>query len=103
MNTIYVFQNGMIGDDLTGDALADDGVFLAGHISSSEAWLKHDMGVTSTRKHEIYAAHFPDGFEVVFVERDAVRERNHAGLEAAYALFLKKNATTEGATDGQSA
>lgn len=83
MNRIYIFANGGWGRDLIGMALAEDGAPLGDHLSSSEAWLKHDMGVTSTQRHDSYAAHYPepDGYEVVYVPLDEVE--THAGLLAA--------------------
>lgn len=62
-------------------AMAEDGHCLASHVSSCEAWAKHDIGYSSKWKHEAYAKHYPDGYELEWVD-DA---RNHAGLDAAYA------------------
>lgn len=64
-------------------AMAEDGTSLASHVSSSEPWAKHDIGITSDWKHEKYRDHYPDGFELVWVEGDP---REHEGLMAAYAL-----------------
>lgn len=53
--------------DLTGYALAEDGVCVANHISSSENFAKHDMGITSDWQHKKYNAHYPDGYELVWI------------------------------------
>lgn len=39
-------------------AIADDGHILAQHICSHESFMPHDLGITSTWKHENYNAHF---------------------------------------------
>lgn len=67
---IRVFIAGSFGrTDIACVAVADDGEELASHISSSETWAKHDLGVTSDRKHDLYRAKYPDGFEVRWVDR----------------------------------
>jgi hypothetical protein len=81
---IYVFLTGRW--ERTGDvmsaALAEDGTGLGGHLSSSESWAKHDMGVTSNRKHEGYREHYPHGYEVVWLDNPEA----DAGWQAAHAL-----------------
>jgi len=64
-------------------AMAEDGTCLASHVSSSESFAKHDIGITSDWKHETYKKHCPDGYELVWV--DDARPGNHPGLDAAYA------------------
>lgn len=87
---IYVFINGSWGQDVIGYALAEDGAVLTHHISSSEQWLKHDMGVTSDWKHDTYRAHYPDGYEVEYVPLEDVNNSAHVGLMDA----LRRNAET---------
>lgn len=78
---VYAFINGTFGsDDFTVFAIAEDGTLLASHMSSSHGWAKHDIGVTSDWKHDQYAEHYPDGYEVEWVDDP----RGHAGLMAAY-------------------
>jgi hypothetical protein len=62
-------------------AMAEDGTSLASHCSSSEHWAKHDIGITSDRKHEKYRAHYPDGYEIVWV--DDAEVMSHPGILAA--------------------
>ena len=57
----------MQNSDVAGYALAEDGTGLASHISSNEDWAKHDMGLTSDLKKEIYEGHYPDGYELEWV------------------------------------
>jgi hypothetical protein len=79
---IYCFINSGKGTDwVTALALAEDGHCLASHDSSCDAWAHHDIGHTSDWKHEEYRKHYPDGYEVEWVEDP----RAHAGLAAAYA------------------
>ena len=87
MNKIYVFPQWSDGDvddtdnpaDHTrgvetyngyvhGVAVAEDGTLLAGHLSSSIGWFASDMGLTSRRKHDLYEAHYPDGYELIASE-----------------------------------
>lgn len=40
---------------------------VANHWSSGEHWCKHDMGITSDWKHDIYKEMYPDGYELVWL------------------------------------
>lgn len=65
-------------------AIAEDGEPLTGHFSTNEEWAKHDMGVTSEWKHDVYKRHYPGGYEVVWLEDasmlpESVIERNRGG------------------------
>jgi hypothetical protein len=81
---IYIFANGEtpVGD-LIGTAIAEDGTLLGQHYSTNAFYMKHDMGLSSENKHNFYRAHYPDGFEVVFVPDPS----KNPGLLAA----LKRN------------
>ncbi len=86
---IFVFCNTMNCHEGAGDwhsmvALAEDGTGLAGHICSSHGWAAHDMGINPDGwKRDLYAAHYPAGFEVVWVEDP--RPGKNLALDAAYA------------------
>lgn len=85
MPKIYVFVNGRFANgDVISQAIAEDGTPLGSHLSSNESFAKHDMGITSTWKHEHYAAHYPDGFDVVWVDDEEKCE----GLD--HALWLSR-------------
>lgn len=66
---IYCWVNARNGPDwLVSVGVAEDGTYLAGHVSSSEGWARHDMGFgESLWKHDLYKAHYPGGFELVWV------------------------------------
>lgn len=68
MNKIYCFINsGSVGwYSVVG--LAEDGHCLSGHLSSDEYWARHDIGITSNWKHEEYKKHYPDGYELVWLD-----------------------------------
>jgi hypothetical protein len=84
---IFVFINSRYeSGDVVGSALAEDGEFLAGHLSSNDSWFQHDMGLCSDWKHDKYKAHYPDGYELVHV----ADTKDHEGLKAAYALHVQK-------------
>lgn len=59
---------------VVGYAMSEDGSALASHVSSNESFSKHDMGVTSDWKHQIYEKKYPDGYEIVWLSAD---EREH--------------------------
>lgn len=40
---------------------------VANHLSTSEPRCKHDMGITSDWKHDIYNKVYPDGYELVWL------------------------------------
>ena len=40
---------------------------IAGHLSSGEAWSKHDMGITSDWHHDEYKKAHPNGYELEFL------------------------------------
>jgi hypothetical protein len=51
-----------------GYAMAEDGTGLANHLSSNISFSKHDMGLTSDWKHDYYKEHYPDGYELEWIE-----------------------------------
>ena len=53
-------------------AIDKDKHTLTNHTSSSLEWAKHDMGVGSDWKHEIYAEKFPNGYDLVWLGLNAV-------------------------------
>ena len=58
------FEGGMKSGDVLGYALAEDGTCIASHLSSNEAFSKHDMGLTGNWKHDTYAKNCPDSFKI---------------------------------------
>jgi len=81
------FEGGMRSGDVIGHALCEDGTGLASHLSSSEGFSKHDMGLTSDWKHDTYKEHCPDGFELEWVDDP----ENHEGWMAALKLNKAKS------------
>lgn len=80
--TIYGFVNGGSPGWYDVVGICEDGVVLAGHICSTHEFGKYDIGVTSDRKHALYAKHCPDGFQVVWVDHPLI----HDGLKEAFRL-----------------
>ncbi len=82
------------GHDVTSNAVAQDGQCLAGHLSSSQGFARHDMGLTSDWKHDKYKEHYPGGYQLVEVE-----DLSDPGWLAAYeknqALKAKKEAESK--------
>ena len=78
--------------DYLGFAVAQDGTGLAGHCSSSEAFVRHDMGITSDWKHDKYAAHYPGGYTLEWVPLEGWRNNAAfvAALEAAAVLDIQE-------------
>lgn len=92
---IFAFVNGKWGSqDYSVTALSEDGHFLAGHICSLPAWGPHDMGANgaSDWKHDVYAKHYPDGFEVVWVDEP----KDDADVMAAYERHLARGGPDAG-------
>jgi hypothetical protein len=85
MNKIYCFINGGSDYFINVLALAEDGNVLAGHTSSNEYWAQHDIGINSDWKHEKYKEHFPDGYELIWLDKPL----NDEGFKAALALAEK--------------
>lgn len=65
-----------------GYALAEDGTALASHMSSSPEFSKHDLGLTSGWKHDIYQKYCPDGYVLEWVDNP----NEHEGWLSALAL-----------------
>ena len=63
-----VVNGSTVGGDVMGYAMTEQGVGLASHLSSSEAFSKHDIGLTSDWHHDSYAEACPDGYEVEWVD-----------------------------------
>ena len=80
---IFCFINGGNVEMYHVDALSEDGHFVSGHLSSSIGWAKHDIGIDSSWKHDIYKQYYPEGFELVWVDD----VHNHEGLQAAYKKY----------------
>ena len=82
---IFVFCNGCLPGWHSFAAIAEDGAVLAGHVCSDHGWAHHDMGVNEDGwKRDLYAAHYPNGFEVEYVEVYSKADvAAHAGLTAA--------------------
>jgi hypothetical protein len=93
---IFVFCNSCSPQWHHFAAIAEDGTALAGHICSHHGYAAHDMGVDEKGwKRDIYAKHYPDGFEVEYVEVTCAADIDaHAGLKAALDLADAKHAAT---------
>lgn len=61
MKKIYCFNNGGSYGWMSAVAIAEDGHVVAGHTCSSEAYMRHDLGLTSNWKHENYDNHYGEG------------------------------------------
>lgn len=70
---IYEIQSTVkleFGDKLVyGRAIAEDGTIVGRWCSSSVSMMKQDMGLTSNNQHDQYAEHYPEGYELVLVEK----------------------------------
>jgi len=86
MPTIYGFNNGGPYGFMEGLLLAEDGTFLGQHICSNESFMPGDLGIregSRPDRHEIFRAHYPNGYRMEFVSYEAVP--NHPGLQSAFA------------------
>jgi hypothetical protein len=70
-----------VGGDVIAYALAEDGEGLASHYCSSMSFAKHDIGLTSDWKHDIYKKRYPDGYELEWIDYEALD--SHEGFQKA--------------------
>lgn len=70
--------------DMHGQAVAEDGTPLADHLSSNEDWSRYDM-CESPSKHQVYAAHYPDGYDLVWLGHEPPLDQ-HPELKAALGI-----------------
>jgi hypothetical protein len=85
MNKIYCFINSqMEWGDVVVVAVAEDGECVGSHISSNKYFAMHDIGVDSDWHHEDYKKKYPDGYEIVWLEREKLD--THEGLQRALKL-----------------
>lgn len=79
---IYAFINGRFGkNDFVVVAMAEEGTVLANHVSSSRQWAKHDIGVTSNWKHEVYNQFYMNGWDIEWITREEAP--THEGFQRA--------------------
>jgi len=84
-NSVGVINDAEITGDVIGCALAENGKCLTSHYSSGIEFSKHDMGLTSEWKHDIYEKEYPDGYELEWVECENLD--THEGFQAAFKLY----------------
>lgn len=93
---IYGFNNGGSDGWYPAVAIAQDGTLLGSHICSSEAYMRHDLGVlegTRPDRHALYQNHYPDGYRMDFVPGADVLF--HTELNAALAANKAAQAAAE--------
>ncbi len=90
---LYCIPTEFMKNNVMGYALAEDGVMLATHISSSVDFCKRDLGHTSNNKHDLYRRHFPKGYELVWLDKPTANQE----FANAYVLCLEKNHQQESA------
>lgn len=94
---IFVFCNGCSPQWHNFVAIAEDGTGLTGHVCSHHGYAAHDMGVNENGwKRDIYAKHYPDGFEVEYCEVASKADLDaHPGLVAALDAHDAKHVPNE--------
>lgn len=93
---IFCFSNVRGGGEGIAYAMAEDGTVLGSHWCSSERFVPHDLGVTPGARpdrHEEYAKHYPDGYEMVFIPAREVA--THKELERAWKLNQEQGKAAE--------
>lgn len=95
---IFVWCNQCSAGWHSGVAIAEDGTGLAGHASTDHTWLLHDMGVQPNGfKRDVYAAHYPAGFNVVWVDDYHQELASNPRFRDALRLNSEKRAAEEAA------
>lgn len=79
MKKIFCFVKSKSTEYYNVIALCEDGHQLANHSSTTEGWAKHDIGINSNWQHNIYKAHCPDGYELIWIDNPG----EHEGIKAA--------------------
>jgi hypothetical protein len=73
-NSSYGYINDAeITGDVIGMAISEDGKQIASHYCSGVNWAKHDMGLTSDWKHEIYDDLYPNGYELEWIDIENIK------------------------------
>lgn len=88
---IYCFSNVVGGGDGEAIAISEDGVVLGSHWCSHECFVSEDLGVeegSRPDRHETYAKHYPDGYEMEFVPSKEVKK--HEGLQMAIQRYMEQ-------------
>lgn len=93
MGKIYITAIQLNHGTVLGYALAEDGHGIVEHMSSSMIWLRRDMGVYGTKKHDLYNRHYPDGYTIVDYV-DATDEELDADEQYINALQLNTQEAT---------
>lgn len=90
MKTIFVVPNGESYLGVHMVALTEDGDCIAEHLSSHTTWGKHDMGIDSNWKHDIYNSVYGEGnWKLVYADEEVMEseefklaaQRNHEKYE----------------------
>jgi hypothetical protein len=82
MNKIFIYAL-KHGPEYYDHALTDDGLIVACHISKSIELAKADMGIGTEAQHDLYREHFPNGYELVWI--DSKDLDNHTEFQEAFA------------------
>lgn len=70
MKKIFCFINSGSPGWYSVVALSEDGECVAEHVSSTEGWARHDIGIGSDWKHEKYKVKYPEGYELVWLNKE---------------------------------
>ena len=89
---LYCVHGGFRPIDVIGYALAEDGTGLGSHLSSDGDYSMHDMGLTSSWKHDTYSEHYPEGYELEWI--DECNLDNHSGWVKAFNINQKRYVPT---------
>lgn len=81
---IFLFCEPVSHGDFAAHAIAEDGTGLGGHLSSSVEFAKHDIGLTSDWHHDEFRKHYPNGYEVEWIDQKDLA--THEGFQKALKL-----------------
>lgn len=93
---IFGFNNGGSAGWLSAILMAEDGTHLGGHVCSDEVYMPADLGIldgTRPDRHEIFRAHYPDGYRMEFVPYAELA--GHASLNMALQKYEAANPDTD--------
>lgn len=83
---IYGFIEHCTAHVVVATALSEDGHVLASCETTTRNWAKHDLGFVSDRCRDLYKRHYPNGYDMEWVENP----KRHIRCEQAVNLLKSR-------------
>jgi urocanate hydratase len=86
MNKIFITAIIRKDGNVHGLAIAENGHILAEVLSSTTYWALHDLGMDSTKNHDVYENYYPKGYKIEVVDNF----EKHEGIRQAFQRVFKQ-------------